>query len=559
VGAPLDHVLVAVGNTVQDTQNPQFKQWTIYIKDCNNAIESVIFHLDETFQPKEEIVTSSPWQISRNGWGEFDIMVTIKLVNGETHQLTHSLSLSANIEHQHALKLKFPFGPVLFCVGQLAKALPDGNWDWQVFVKDPSRQVSKVKFLLHKTFQPNSVVLSSPPYVLNRTGWGEFEIKVKIYFSNGIKRFYYQPLQFNNPSITTYLVPLALSKQLSTPFHESWLNQGGKDSYISTSLATHLSLSLSDFVVPWGDWHRLPVDSKIHVGKSIVDKLKRFGFFYVSNASVSPQLIESAFLHSMYFFDNKHKVITKPIKADVRSGMMKTKRGYSDIRKEGLNPNLGKDLKESFDFGLAVSGDDEHNTHVGANKWPAEGVPGGAKTGFKDTSMKYIKETYNFSREILQAISVGLDLELDTIDQFFDKPLIINRYLKYPPQQISSTLNEMGAGSHVDFGGLTIISQDSEGLEIVDPQMNWIMLPSIPNSFVVTTGYSLEKITNGIIPATKHRVINRNNKNRYSFAFFLDPNPTKMMHPLAHFGVPKYEPCVPGHKGVIYTNPHPDK
>lgn len=43
---------------------------------------------------------------------------------------------------------------------------------------------------------------------------------------------------------------------------------------------------------------------------------------------------------------------------------MKTARGFSDMREEALNPVMGGDLKESFDFGLS-DGSSQCKNHIG--------------------------------------------------------------------------------------------------------------------------------------------------------------------------------------------------
>jgi len=115
----------------------------------------------------------------------------------------------------------------------------------------------------------------------------------------------------------------------------------------------------------------------------------------------------------------------------------------------------------------------------------------------------------------------------------------------------------MGAGSHVDFGAFTLVYQDISGLEILNKEQNgWNIVPARPGTFVVNSGYILEKLTNGFLPATKHRVINRNKIDRYAIALFLDPNPLKEIYPLPKFVTEenpvRFDKCVSGHKGVTF-------
>ncbi|CAG0891474.1 unnamed protein product [Darwinula stevensoni] len=58
---------------------------------------------------------------------------------------------------------------------------------WTVYVKpynneDMSVWVKKVHFKLHESYTNQNRVVTKPPYEVTETGWGEFEIIIKIYF-----------------------------------------------------------------------------------------------------------------------------------------------------------------------------------------------------------------------------------------------------------------------------------------------------------------------------------------------------------------------------------------
>jgi len=200
----------------------------------------------------------------------------------------------------------------------------------------------------------------------------------------------------------------------------------------------------------------------------------------------------------------------------------------------------------------------EH-THIGLNLWPTEGNQGSslANRGFKEILENYLQSTYHLANEILKSTCLGLGLSENAFDVFFHKPLVVNRYLKYPPQ-ISAMRSpyEMGAGSHVDFGAVTLIYQDSAGLEILDSEKQWKNIVPVEDAFVVNVGFIMEKLTNKKLSATKHRVVNRSLQNRYSMALFLDPNPNAQIVPLSEF-ISEEKPaafvaCTAGHKGVMF-------
>ncbi|ODV92286.1 hypothetical protein CANCADRAFT_870 [Tortispora caseinolytica NRRL Y-17796] len=69
-----------------------------------------------------------------------------------------------------------------------ASASPDHSHSWTVFVRGPNGEnldyfIKRVVFRLHETY-PNSVrTIDQPPYEVTETGWGEFDINIRIYFN----------------------------------------------------------------------------------------------------------------------------------------------------------------------------------------------------------------------------------------------------------------------------------------------------------------------------------------------------------------------------------------
>ena len=58
---------------------------------------------------------------------------------------------------------------------------------WTVYVRgiddtDISYWLKKVQFKLHETYPNSSRMIESPPFEVTETGWGEFEVQLKLYF-----------------------------------------------------------------------------------------------------------------------------------------------------------------------------------------------------------------------------------------------------------------------------------------------------------------------------------------------------------------------------------------
>ncbi|XP_046458719.1 YEATS domain-containing protein 4-like, partial [Daphnia pulex] len=88
---------------------------------------------------------------------------------------------------------------------------------WTVYVRpfeneDMSTYVKKINFKLHDSYANQNRVLTKPPYEVTETGWGEFEIVIKIYFQDPNERpvtFYHILKLFqNSPEIVVGKKPV---------------------------------------------------------------------------------------------------------------------------------------------------------------------------------------------------------------------------------------------------------------------------------------------------------------------------------------------------------------
>ena len=73
-------------------------------------------------------------------------------------------------------------------VGNLVKASEDGTgYRWKLYIRDEeeflSKTLRKAIFYLHSSYKPDDVVeLTQYPFVLSRTGWGEFPLRIELDF-----------------------------------------------------------------------------------------------------------------------------------------------------------------------------------------------------------------------------------------------------------------------------------------------------------------------------------------------------------------------------------------
>ncbi|KAI8065440.1 hypothetical protein BC940DRAFT_304092 [Gongronella butleri] len=101
------------------------------------------------------------------------------------------------------------------------------------------------------------------------------------------------------------------------------------------------------------------------------------------------------------------------------------------------------------------------------------------------------------------------------------------RLLKYPRGGQDAYKEIVRAGSHSDYGTITLLFQkDVGGLEVHAFDREWISAPLIEGAILVNIGDLMEFWTGGLFKSTKHRVTflpEHATKDRYSVAYFFQP------------------------------------
>uniref|UniRef100_A0A0D9XLQ1 Fe2OG dioxygenase domain-containing protein n=1 Tax=Leersia perrieri TaxID=77586 RepID=A0A0D9XLQ1_9ORYZ len=235
------------------------------------------------------------------------------------------------------------------------------------------------------------------------------------------------------------------------------------------------------------------------------------GFFYVVNHGVEEGLLEKVFVESRRFFE-------LPMEEKMALLRNSNHRGYTPPYAEKLDPSskFEGDLKESFYIGPI--GDE--GLHNDANQWPSEvHLP-----SWKDTIKMYHATALATGKRILSLIALSLNLNTEFFENIgaFICPSAFLRLLHYPAEVDKSDDGNYGASAHSDYGMITLLATDgTPGLQICrekdrHPQL-WEDVHHIDGALIVNIGDLLER-------STVHRVV-AVGKERYSVAFFLDPNP----------------------------------
>jgi isopenicillin N synthase-like dioxygenase len=84
------------------------------------------------------------------------------------------------------------------------------------------------------------------------------------------------------------------------------------------------------------------------------------------------------------------------------------------------------------------------------------------------------------------------------------------------------------AGQHEDINLITLlIGASADGLEVLNKKDEWVAVTALPDHIVVNVGDMLQRLTNGKLKSTTHRVVNPQREkwgsSRFSIPFFLHP------------------------------------
>lgn len=297
-------------------------------------------------------------------------------------------------------------------------------------------------------------------------------------------------------------------------------------------------------------------DAMAEAARAIHRACRETGFFYVANHGVPDALMADQFAAAKRFFDLP---LEDKLALDMKNSPSRA--GYDPIGGQTLDSQDTKsktvappDLKESFYMSVETGPDhpfaDPPTRNYGYNQWPE--LP-----GFYDQMQDYRAEVTALGRHLLSLLALSLDLDADWFEPSYQYPSAALRLIKYPPQRADADFNQIGAGAHTDWGGITILAQDDlGGLEVRNLANEWIAAPPIPGTFVVNLGDLMARWTNGIYRSNMHRVKNNaTGRDRYSVPFFFNPQPDAVIAPIPTC----VTPANPQHYPVCLAREHLDE
>jgi isopenicillin N synthase-like dioxygenase len=284
----------------------------------------------------------------------------------------------------------------------------------------------------------------------------------------------------------------------------------------------------------------IELSARDRVAAQLGHACREIGFFYVVHHGGGESTRAAIFAASRKFF-----ALPAAAKETYSIQRSQHNRGYVALEGERLNEGAAPaDYKEAFNIGLELAADHPEvvagKPFRGVNLWPE--LP-----GWRETVLAYYDACWALGRRIHHGFALDLGLAEDFFEDKLDAPLATLRMLHYPPRpQSHDRAPDSGAGMHTDYGNLTILATDGiAGLQVRTRSGAWLDAPHIPGAFVCNIGDCLMRWTNDVYISTPHRVAIPV-QDRYSVAFFLDPNPDARVEVLqgciAPGAVAKYRP-----------------
>lgn len=199
-------------------------------------------------------------------------------------------------------------------------------------------------------------------------------------------------------------------------------------------------------------------------------------------------------------------------------------RGYTGKGKEHAKGRNTGDLKEFYHVGQELTAAELASEGYPANVWPEE-VP-----ELKTLAVQTYRALEKTGVYMLRAIACHLNLPEDYFDDKVRNGNSILRPIHYYPIENPDAVppDAVRAAEHGDINLITLLmGASAEGLEVLRHDGRWIPITALPEQLVVNVGDMLERLTNGVLKSTIHRVVNPPralmNTPRYSIPFFLHP------------------------------------
>lgn len=239
-----------------------------------------------------------------------------------------------------------------------------------------------------------------------------------------------------------------------------------------------------------------------------------WGFAGITGHDIDAEQIRAAFDAAADFF-----ALPVEVKSKYETDAAGRSRGYVPFGTEKAKDAQHADLKEFYHVGR----ENPAAGHLADNVWPTE------VAAFRTSFESLFQALDALAHRVLSVFALSLALPQDYFASRVDQGEALLRILHYPPITDTEVPN-LRAAAHEDINLLTLlVGSEQDGLEVLSRRGDWVPISMIKGTIICNVGDMLQRLTNGVLPSTTHRVVNpkgdKARTSRYSIPFFMHPNP----------------------------------
>jgi isopenicillin N synthase-like dioxygenase len=255
---------------------------------------------------------------------------------------------------------------------------------------------------------------------------------------------------------------------------------------------------------------------------------EEYGFVIIQNHGIDRKLIDRS-------LDCFREFFARPAEEKLRYKIPNGggARGYTAFGVETAKDSKHSDLKEFWHVGRELPPGHPFNAVMAPNIW-VDSIP-----GFRETTLGLYEAFDALGRRLLAPIARSVNLPPNYFDDKVNLGNSVLRVIHYPPMPPEPTPS-VRAGAHEDINVITLLlGAEEPGLEVLSRKGEWLPINPPPGSLVCNVGDMLQRLTNGHLRSTTHRVVNppreRASNARYSLPFFLHFNPDFLIKTLPQY------------------------
>jgi isopenicillin N synthase-like dioxygenase len=262
------------------------------------------------------------------------------------------------------------------------------------------------------------------------------------------------------------------------------------------------------------------------VAQELGRSFEEYGFAVIRDHGIPQELIDRAEAMSKAFFalpDDDKRAYHIPGGGGAR--------GYTPFGTEKAKGAEVQDLKEFWHVGRELPEGHGLSEFMAPNIWPSE------VEGFRATFTELYAAFEEAGARVLEAIALHLGLPRGFFAPTVADGNSVMRLLRYPPLEGEDAEGAIRAAAHGDINTITLLlGAEEAGLELLTTGGKWLAIDPPEGALVVNIGDMLDRLTNGKLRSTTHRVVNPTGeaayRARYSMPFFLHFRPDYVIETL---------------------------